>query len=96
MEPKLVHAPSELIAAFDPELGAGLLGDKIHSMIFDNSKIKRLVPGFVCTVPFSWGAREIVAWYQANPARQVVDERVDALIDRIIAACKSSFPAASQ
>ena len=41
-EPNLVHVPSEIIARFDPELGAGLLGDKAHSVIFDNSKIREL------------------------------------------------------
>lgn len=86
VEPQIVHVPSDLIAAFDPELGAGLLGDKAHSVIFDNSKIKRLVPDFVATIPFSQGAREIVAWFDADPARQVVDEQTNRLFDRIIAA----------
>lgn len=86
VEPKLVHAPSELIAAFDPEWGASLLGDKAHSMVFDNSKIRRLVPEFNPTIPFWQGAREIIAWYDADPARQVVDPAADALHDRIIAA----------
>jgi nucleoside-diphosphate-sugar epimerase len=85
VEPQIVHVPSDLIAAFEPEVGAGLLGDKAHSVIFDNSKIKRLVPDFVATIPFSQGAKEIVAWFDADPARQVVDEQVNRLIDRIIA-----------
>jgi nucleoside-diphosphate-sugar epimerase len=89
---KLVHVPSELIAAFDPELGAGLLGDKSHSMIFDNSKIKRLAPGFACVIPFSQGAQEIVAWYRADPARQAVDPAVDALIDRFMATYETIWP----
>lgn len=88
----LVHVPSELINAFDPLHGAGLLGDKSHSMIFDNSKIKRLAPGFICTIPFGWGARQIVAWYEADAARQVVDPYVDALMDRVIAAYRSIWP----
>ena len=67
-EPRLVHVPSDLIAAFDPELGAGLLGDKAHSMIFDNSKIRRLVPDFNPRIPFWQGAREILAWYDADPS----------------------------
>lgn len=92
VEPHLVHVPADLINAFDAELGAGVLGDKSTSMIFDNSKIKRLAPGFSCTIPFAWGAREIVAWYVADPARQVVDQRLDALMDRIIAAAESAFP----
>lgn len=82
--PQLVHVPSDVIARYDAELGADLLGDKSHSMIFDNSKIKRLVPSFAATTPFSQGAREIVAWYNADPDRQVVDPHYDALTDRII------------
>jgi nucleoside-diphosphate-sugar epimerase len=86
VEPQIVHVPSDLIAAFDPEVGAGLLGDKAHSVIFDNTKIKRLVPDFAATIPFSQGAREIVAWFDADPARQVVDRQANDLFDRIIAA----------
>jgi nucleoside-diphosphate-sugar epimerase len=85
VEAKLVHAPSDLINAYDPHHGEGLLGDKSHSMIFDNSKIKRLAPGFTCTTPFAWGAREIVAWHEADPARQVIDPYVDTLIERVLA-----------
>jgi len=82
---RLVHVPSDLVNALDAEVGAGLLGDKATSMIFDNSKIKRLAPGFICTTPFAWGAREIIAWYEADPARQVIDEAFDALTDQILA-----------
>lgn len=84
VEPQIVHVPSEVIATFDAEVGAGLLGDKAHSVIFDNSKIKRLVPDFVATIPFSQGAREIVEWFDADPTRQVVDQEVDGMIERII------------
>ncbi len=59
-------------------------------MIFDNSKIKRTVPDFVATMPFSWGAEEILAWYDADRARRVVDEKLDRLMDRIIFAHQSA------
>jgi nucleoside-diphosphate-sugar epimerase len=91
-EPRLVHVPSEGIARFDAEWGAGLLGDKAHSVIFDNSKVKRLVPGFTATIPFAQGAREMIDWYDADPARQVVDEETNRLIDRIIAAYDAISP----
>lgn len=84
VEPQIVHVPSEVIATFDAEVGAGLLGDKAHSVIFDNTKIKRLVPDFVASIPFSQGAREIVEWFDADPTRQVVDEEVDGMTERII------------
>jgi len=86
VEAYLVHVPSDMIAAFDAKWGASLLGDKSHSMIFDNSKIRRLVPDFHPRIPFWQGAQEILAWYDADPVRQVIDPAFDALEDRIIAA----------
>ncbi len=91
-EARIVHVPSEFIAAFDPDWGAGLLGDKSHSMIFDNSKIKSIVPDFAATIPYSWGAEEQIAWYDADPERQVVDEKLDRLMDEIIEAYESAWP----
>lgn len=88
----IVHVPSDLINAFDTDWGVGLLGDKAASMIFDNTKIKRLSPEFMCTVPYEMGAKEMVEWYDADPARQVVDEEFNALTDRIIAAYEGAFP----
>ncbi|MBS1795171.1 MAG: NAD-dependent epimerase/dehydratase family protein [Acidobacteria bacterium] len=89
---EIVHIPSATLARYDPEWGAELFGDKAHSMIFDNTKIKRLVPDFAATTPFSHGIREIVAWHDADPARRVVDERLDSLMDRIIADWERIFP----
>jgi nucleoside-diphosphate-sugar epimerase len=91
-EAHIVHVPSDLIAAFDPDWGAGLLGDKAHSMIFDNSKIKRLVPDFICTIPFTRGAEEIMAWLDADPARHKVDEAFNQLCDRIITTVEANWP----
>jgi nucleoside-diphosphate-sugar epimerase len=91
--PQLVHVPSELIAAYDPAWGASLLGDKAHSMIFDNSKIRRLVPQFRPAIPFWQGAQEIMAWYNADVSRQVVDPRVDEVQDQLVAAMKRAWPA---
>lgn len=84
-ELRLVHVPSEGISAFDAEWGAGLVGDKAHSVIFDNTKIKRAVPAFLATIPFVQGASEILAWYDEDPKRQAVNEKFDRLVDRIAA-----------
>ncbi len=92
VEPRLVHVPSEFIAAYDPVWGDSLLGDKAHSMLFDNTKIKRLVPDFICTRNFSRGAREMIAWHDADPARQVVSPEFNAIHDRILNAYEARFP----
>jgi nucleoside-diphosphate-sugar epimerase len=82
-EPRLVHVPSASILAADEDWGRALLGDKAHSMVFDNAKVRALVPDFVATVPFWRGAQEIVAWHDEDPARRAVDPRFDALMDRL-------------
>jgi len=83
-EPRLVHLASERINAVDPEWGEGLLGDKAHSMVFDNTKIRTIVPDYVATIPFEQGAREIVAWHDEDPARRAVDESLNATVDRLL------------
>ena len=83
-EPRLVHLASERIAAVDPQWGEGLLGDKAHSMVFDNTKIRTIVPDYVATIPFAQGAREIVAWHDEDPARCAVDEKLNATVDRLL------------
>jgi nucleoside-diphosphate-sugar epimerase len=83
--PDIVHVPSDAIAAADPDWGASLLGDKAHSMVFDNAKLRQVVPGYQAQITFAEGAREIVAWYDEDPARQRGDLRTDELTDKLIA-----------
>ena len=83
---RLVHVPSDAIAAADAAWGAGLLGDKSHSMVFDNSKLRSVVPGYRAEIPFEQGAREIVGWHDEDPARQQADARLDAVMDKLVAA----------
>lgn len=84
-DPQLVHVASETIAAIAPDLGPGLLGDKSHSMVFDNAKVRALAPAFRTTVTFDEGARRILAFYDAHPELQQVDAEKDALFDRMVA-----------
>jgi nucleoside-diphosphate-sugar epimerase len=82
-EPELLHVASETIAAHSTELGANLLGDRSHSVVFDNTKIKSLVPGYCATIPFADGAREIVQWYDSHPGLQQVDQDYMQLSDKL-------------
>ena len=84
IEPDIVHIPSDFIAEFDKETGAGLLGDKAHSVIFDNSKIKSLVPEFNAKIKFEDGVKEIISWYMNNPSWQKFDQKNDEIIDLIL------------
>jgi len=91
-EAKLVHVPSDVINTFDPDWGASLLGDKAHSMIFDNTKIKRFVPDFAATIPFARGAEEILAWYDEDGSRRTLNAAYDQMVDRILAAWQAIGP----
>lgn len=89
VEPKLVHIPSEIIASYLPELGAGLLGDKMHSMIFDNSKIKSVVPEFNCKISFKEGVKDVANWYLSGRANTNVDDHLNKIFDEMIATVSS-------
>lgn len=90
--PKFVHIPSDFIAAFDPEWGASLLGDKAHSRIFDNTKIKRTVAEYNPGIPFYQGAKEIIAYYDADPSHQTIDVEQDKMMESIITAYETGLP----
>jgi nucleoside-diphosphate-sugar epimerase len=87
--PRLVHIPSEFIARVNPHIGSGLLGDKAHSTVFDNTKIKRLVPGFQCTIPFVQGMRESIEHLDAHREKQRTER--DQAIEEILAMWGRSF-----
>ncbi|MEY9950895.1 SDR family oxidoreductase [Leifsonia sp. EB34] len=89
VEAELVHVASETIAAVIPDLGPGLLGDKAHSMHFDNTKVKSLVPEYRAEVSFAHGAGEIVDWYLADASRQRLDPDLDAAFDRLVEHARS-------
>lgn len=92
VEPKIVHVPSDLIAQFDPEWGEGLLGDKAHSFILDNSKIKALVPEFVCKVPFKEGIARSVEFYRQHPELQTIDAKFNDTVDTILDFYAKAWP----
>jgi nucleoside-diphosphate-sugar epimerase len=89
-DPDFVHVSSDAIAAFAPDLGPGLLGDKAHSSVFDASKVTALVPEFRTTITFDEGARRIVQHYDAHPADRKVDPQLDGVFDRIAAYARSA------
>lgn len=84
IKPRLVHIPSEIIAKYDRETGDSLLGDKAHSMIFDNSKIRKAVPDFNPCISFAEGAKEIVKWHEDHAGRLKTDDRINHYMDKLI------------
>jgi len=89
VEPTIVHLASETIAELYPEVGAGLLGDKGHSVVFDTSKIKRVVPEFRTTVSFAEGMRRSLAWLDADPPHRRISAEADRMIGHLVSVAQS-------
>jgi nucleoside-diphosphate-sugar epimerase len=86
-----VHIPSDFIARIDARRGASLLGDKAWSVVYDNSKIRSVVPDFRARVAFADGVRASIDWLDADPARQRID--ANATVERILAAWRTAMSA---
>jgi nucleoside-diphosphate-sugar epimerase len=86
VEARIVHIPSDYLAGAAPHLAGSLLGDKTWSVVFDNSKIRTVVPGFQATVLLNDGIRRTLAWFAADEKRRTVDPAVDAEMDQILEA----------
>jgi len=92
MEPNVIHIPSDLIARYWPDAIGSLIGDKSNSVVFDNSKIKRFVPDFVCEVNWADGLRRSLAWFESHPRFKTIDHELSSIMDGIIADYERVFP----
>ena len=92
----IVHIPSEVVNGISPLLGQGLMGDKGYSMVFDNIKIRNLVPDFKAKISFEEGIRRSLEWFDEDPARKVVDPARDAEINKVLKVWKERMGSAVQ
>jgi nucleoside-diphosphate-sugar epimerase len=83
-EPDIVHVPTAGIIAADPAEEGSLWGDKAYSTVFDNSKLRQLVPGYAPTKTFAQGIQETVAWFDADASRRDIDQAANARWDRLV------------
>ncbi|MDR0872367.1 MAG: SDR family oxidoreductase [Prevotellaceae bacterium] len=86
-----VHTSSDFLSEgcyFD--IRSGLIGDKSNSVVFDNSKIKRLVPDFAATTAFANGVQETVDYVLAHPELQTPDKYFDFWCDKMLEARHAS------
>ncbi|MBP3452349.1 MAG: SDR family oxidoreductase [Clostridia bacterium] len=91
VELKAYHVPSDFLDEVGKyDYRGGLIGDKSNTVVFDNSKVKRAVPGFTCTVRADQGLRKTVQHMLANPELQQDDPEFDAWCDKVIAALESA------
>lgn len=79
------HVSSEFLAATsDYDLTGSLIGDKANTVIFDNSKLKRVVPNFKPSVRFDQGIRATIEYVLTHPEYQKEDIEFDTWCDKVI------------
>lgn len=91
VKPRLVHIATDFLVACNPQLEGGLVGDKCNTVVFDNSKLKRLVPGYHAVVRFDQGVRRTLAAIENHPECKRQDPAFDKWCDEIIAAHASGL-----
>jgi nucleoside-diphosphate-sugar epimerase len=85
VESKFYYVPSDFLAKCSGyDFTGSLIGDKANSVVFDNAKLKRLVPGFTATKRFDQGIREVIENVLANKELQVEDNEFDLWCDTVV------------
>ena len=90
--PHLVHISSDLLVAWKPELEGTLLGDKAHTALFDNAKLRRAVPEFQPQIPYRDGVARTLAWFDADPMRRRLPPEEDAFFESMLANYARAWP----
>lgn len=91
-ELKPYYVTSEFLkdTAPDYDFEGSLIGDKANSVVFDNSKLKKIVPDFCCTTRFDQGVRKCIDYLLSHPEAQKDDPDFDSYCDRVIEALESA------
>lgn len=90
-----VYVPSAALVAADPTQTGSIFGDKMHPAVYDNSRIKSLVPGWSAQTSFADGMAEAIEWFEADPERQTVDDSANAMFDRLAQIYRSALAEAA-
>jgi nucleoside-diphosphate-sugar epimerase len=80
--PKIVHIPSEILCSISPELFSHLYYEKAYAAIYDNSKIRSVVPDYRAEISLNKGLRMIIDWIEKEANK--VDLEKDMLEDRLV------------
>jgi len=82
---KPYYVASDFLASVSNyDLTGSLIGDKSNSVVFDNSKLKSVVPDFKATVRFNKGIESTISHVLSNKEYQVEDKEFDEWCDRVI------------
>lgn len=91
VEYKPYYVPSDFLHAVGKyDFAGGLIGDKANSVVFDNVKVKRAVPGFTATVRLDMGMKQTIEYILSHKECQVEDPEFDEWCDKVIAALENA------
>lgn len=88
-----LHVSSDFLVSVAPkeyDLAGNLLGDKACTVVFDNTKLKRAVPGFCATTSFYEGSRIVIDYVMSHKECQVLDPEFDAWCDKVVNAVEGA------
>lgn len=88
---QVVCVPSDALVAAAPSEEGSIRGDKMHPAVYDTSKLRALVPDWEARVPFTDGIAEAIAYFEADPARQTIDDATNANFDALGARYRSAL-----
>jgi nucleoside-diphosphate-sugar epimerase len=81
-----VFVPTDLLVRFNRDAFEGpIKGDKANAAIFDNAKVRSLVPDYRPQHRFQDAIHESIAWFMAKPERRSIDTEANALYDDVSA-----------
>lgn len=86
------HVSTDFLSAVNPphDYWGSLMGDKANSVVFDNTKLKKAVPGFQATVSVAEGIANTVDYVLAHPQCQADDPEFDDWCDKVINALENA------
>jgi len=88
VELKAVHVASDFLSDVGESYGydfrGGIIGDKSVSVVFDNSKLKRLAPQMTTNIPFHKGVRLALDYVMSHKDSYEEDPEFDEFCDKII------------
>jgi nucleoside-diphosphate-sugar epimerase len=91
VELKPYYVSSDFLDAVGPyDFKGGLIGDKANTVVFDNSKLKKLVPEFNATIRFDQGIKECINNILNHPELQKEDLEFDLWCDKVIEALENA------
>ncbi len=84
VKPHIIHIPTDEIIKVFPELEGPLLGDKIWSAIFDNSKIKEISKAYTSHIGYEDVVDQVIAYYENHQELQHTDDHFEERYDQLI------------